>query len=37
LARLLTQIERILIINNLNDVTKFVVETARGTLVIGST
>jgi hypothetical protein len=37
LARLLTQIERILKINDFNYVTRFVVENARETLVIGST
>jgi len=37
LARLLTQIERILKINDFNYVTRFVVETPRETLVIGST
>jgi hypothetical protein len=37
LARLLTQIERILKINDFNHVTKFGVETARETLVIGCT
>ena len=37
LARLLTQIERILKINDFNYVTRFAVETPRETLVIGST
>jgi DNA transposition AAA+ family ATPase len=35
LNRLLTQMERILEVNGLHEMTKAVVETARGTLVIG--
>ena len=37
LSRLLTQMERILEINELHEVTKAVVEAARETLVIGET
>ena len=37
LNRLLTQMERILEVNGLKEVTKVVVEAARETLVIGST